>query len=239
MAGAGSRFANKGYKDPKPLIPVFGKPMISLVVENMKVDPCRFIFIVQQKHYDEYNLKEKLNTFAPGCEIVITNGITEGAACSVLLAKSLINNNEPLLIANSDQFLEWNAKAFLDEFAADDIDGGISTFVKNEPDTKWSYAKLDDNGNVIDVQEKVPISTLATTGIYYWKKGADFVKYAEQMIHKSIPIIEIVLEIPSQNCSSRCQCDGISNTICNTCRHTVVSFFTYPLLTILRHQSKQ
>jgi HAD superfamily hydrolase (TIGR01509 family) len=185
MAGAGSRFAQAGYTFPKPLIEVNGKPMIQVVVDNLNVD-AHFIFIVQKEHYEKYNLKSVLNLIAPGCDIVQVDGLTEGAACTTLLAKELINNDEPLLMANSDQFVEWNSNECLYAFTADSIDGGIVTFESTHP--KWSFAKLGNDGFVSEVAEKNPISNIATVGIYYWSHGSDYVKYAEQMISKNIRV---------------------------------------------------
>jgi len=183
MAGAGSRFAQAGYTFPKPLIEVNGKPMIQVVVDNLNID-AHYVFIVQEEHFHKYNLKQVLNLIKPGCDIVTINGITEGAAVTTLLAKEYINSNEPLLIANSDQIVEWNSNECLYAFDADEIDGGILTFKATHP--KWSYAKIGDNGFVSKVAEKNPISDNATVGIYYWKHGSDYVKYAEDMIQKDI-----------------------------------------------------
>jgi len=185
MAGAGSRFAQQGYTFPKPLIEVNGKPMIQVVVENLNIE-AHFIFIVQKEHYEKYNLKYLLNLIAPGCDIVQIEGITEGAACSTLLAKDYINNDAPLVMANSDQFIEWNSNESMYAFSADDIDGGIVTFKATHP--KWSYARVGDNGFVSEVAEKKVISDDATVGVYYWRHGSDYVKYAEQMIEKNIRV---------------------------------------------------
>jgi HAD superfamily hydrolase (TIGR01509 family) len=183
MAGAGSRFAQAGYTFPKPLIEVNGKPMIQVVVDNLNIE-AHYIFIVQEEHYEKYNLQYLLNLIAPGCDVVKVNGLTEGAACTTLLAKEFINNDDPLVIANSDQFVEWNSNECLYAFRADGIDGGIVTFEATHP--KWSYAKTGEDGFVAEVAEKKPISNQATVGIYYWNKGSDYVKYAEQMIEKDV-----------------------------------------------------
>jgi len=185
MAGAGSRFAQQGYTFPKPLIEVNGKPMIQVVVENLNIE-AHYIFIVQQEHYEKYNLKYLLNLIAPGCDIVQVNGVTEGAACSTLLAKEYINNDSPLVMANSDQYVEWNSNECMYAFTADEIDGGILTFEATHP--KWSYARVGADGFVSEVAEKKVISNEATVGVYYWKKGSDYVKYAEQMIEKNIRV---------------------------------------------------
>ena len=185
MAGAGSRFAQAGYTFPKPLIEVDGKPMIQVVVENLNVE-AHYIFLVQKDHYEKYNLKQLLNLIAPGCDIVQVDGLTEGAACTTLLAKEFIDNNEPLLMANSDQFVEWNSNECLYAFTADSIDGGIVTFESTHP--KWSFAKLGEDGFVSEVAEKKVISDNATVGVYFWKHGSDYVKYAEQMIAKDVRV---------------------------------------------------
>jgi dTDP-glucose pyrophosphorylase len=183
MAGAGTRFQEAGYTFPKPLIEVNGKPMIQTVVENLNVEG-RHIFVVRKEHYDKYNLKYLLNLIAPNCEIIQIDHVTEGAACTTLLAKEFINSEEPLLIANSDQYVEWNSNEFMYSMVGDNVDGGILTFEATHP--KWSFAKLGNDGFVCEVAEKRPISNMATVGIYYWAKGSDYVKYAEQMITKDI-----------------------------------------------------
>ena len=181
MAGAGSRFEKAGYTFPKPLIEVKGQPMIAKVVENLNLQG-RYIFLVQKTHYDKYDLKNLLNLIAPGCEIVQIEGLTEGAACTVLKARDLIDNDTPLIISNSDQFIKWNSFETISSF--NNADGGILTFKSVHP--KHSFAKVDGDGFVTEVAEKNPISSDATVGIYHWKKGSNFVKYADQMIEKNI-----------------------------------------------------
>lgn len=185
MAGAGSRFEKAGYTFPKPLIEVIGKPMIQVVVDNLNMD-AQFIFIVQKSHLEKYNLTQTLNLIAPNCKIVTVDGLTEGAACTTLLAKEYIDNDKQLIIANSDQFVEWCSDEFMYNMVTSGVDGGILTFNSTHP--KWSFAKVNENGFVTEVAEKNPISNMATVGIYYWKKGSDYVKYAEEMIQKNIRV---------------------------------------------------
>jgi HAD superfamily hydrolase (TIGR01509 family) len=185
MAGNGQRFKDKGYSFPKPLIDVNGKPMIQVVVENLNID-ANYIYIVQKEHREKYNLDTLLNLITPNCKIVETNGVTEGAACSALLAKDHINNDNPLFFANSDQFVEWNSSEFLYKMQESNIEGGIVTFKNIHP--KWSYAKINEFGLITEVAEKNPISDNATVGFYWWKYGSDFIKYAEQMISKNIRV---------------------------------------------------
>lgn len=186
MAGEGSRFQKAGYSFPKPMIDVLGKPMIQVVVDNLGFD-ANFIYVVRKEHYDQYNLKNFLNLITPNCKIVIVDKLTEGAACTTLLAEEYINNDDPLIIANSDQYIEWNPIDFYYKMIETKADAGIVTFKSTHP--KWSFAKLNEKGNVVEVAEKNPISDIATVGIYYYKKGSDYVKYAKQMIEKDMRIL--------------------------------------------------
>ena len=183
MAGEGSRFAKAGYTFPKPLIEVNGIPMIQKVVENLNVD-ANFIYLVRKEHNDKYNISSMLNQITPNCKIVEVDSLTEGAACTTLLAKQFINNDMELLIANSDQFIEWESGEFYHSINNPNIDGSIICFENTHP--KWSYVKTDEFGNVSEIKEKEVISNQATVGIYYYSKGSDYVKYAEQMISKNI-----------------------------------------------------
>ena len=185
MAGAGSRFEKAGYTFPKPLIDVRNKPMIQVVVENLNID-ANFIYVVQKSHREKYNLDTLLNLITPGCSVVEVDGMTEGAACTALLAKDYINNDNPLFFANSDQFVEWDSNEFMYKMNETGVDGGIVSFEATHP--KWSFAKIDEEGLVTEVAEKNPISNIATVGFYWWKQGSDFVKYAEQMIDEDVRV---------------------------------------------------
>lgn len=185
MAGRGSRFAEAGYQMPKPLIDICGHPMIEYVVNNIR-PRCghRFIFICQQEHLERYGLAKKLETIAPGCVIITIDHITEGAACTVLLAERYIDNDEPLMIANSDQYVDTDINAYLE--ALGEHDGLIMTMPADDP--KWSFIRYDDQGRVTLVREKEVISDQATVGIYNYAHGRDFVRYAHQMIDKNIRV---------------------------------------------------
>ena len=189
MAGAGSRFRRAGFKQIKPLIDVHGKPMIQRVIQNLNLK-ANHIFICQTSHIQEFNLSSVLPWLMSErqtLQIVGIEGLSAGAACTILAVEKSIDNDEPLLIANSDQFIEFSMTAFMYKMQSASVDGGILVF-DSEPDAKWSYAKIDNKGWVTEVQEKNPISRLATVGIYYWKKGSDFVKYAKQMMAKNIRV---------------------------------------------------
>jgi beta-phosphoglucomutase-like phosphatase (HAD superfamily)/dTDP-glucose pyrophosphorylase len=206
MAGNGSRFTKAGYTDPKPLIPVHDKPMISWVVDNLRVPGARFVFIIRADYPP--SCKEYLRSIAPDCSIIVVHKVTEGAACTVLLAKNQINNDTPILIANSDQFIEFDASEFVHSFLTSGVDGKISTFDGNGH-PKWSYAAVKD-GYVTEVREKDPFSDHATTGVYMWRRGSDFVRFAEQMISKNIRVNNEFYTVPVYN---EAIADGLKITI--------------------------
>jgi len=187
MAGEGSRFANAGFQFPKPLIDVNGKPMIQKVIENLNFE-AEYIFLVRKAHTSKYTglvdtLQQMTNNKA---KIVLVENLTEGAACTVLLAKEYINNDEDLLIANSDQIIEYEKINFEYLIKMTNVDGAVFTFNSVHP--KWSFVKIDDEGYVKHIAEKKPISNIATCGIYWYRKGREFVKYAERMIEKQIRV---------------------------------------------------
>lgn len=185
MAGRGSRFADAGYEMPKPLIDIYGHPMIEYVTKNITPN-CehRFIYICQKEHMEKYGLAEKLRAIAPGCVIIPINYITEGAACTVLLAEEYINTEDAMMIANSDQFVDTDINDYIS--VIDNHNGLIMTMPADHP--KWSYIRFDNQGFVTMVREKEVISNEATVGIYNYKHGSDFVRYAHQMIDKNIRV---------------------------------------------------
>jgi len=187
MAGEGSRFAKEGYTFPKPLIDVEGKPMIQRVVENLDFD-ATYIFLVRKEHLDKYaGLQSTLDRITNGkYKVVEVDGLTEGAACTALLAKDHINNDDDLLIANSDQIIEYSPENFqyIKNFST--VDALVFCFRAVHP--KWSFVKTNARGVITEVAEKNPISDIATCGIYWYRRGSDFVKAAEQMIEKNIRV---------------------------------------------------
>jgi len=186
MAGEGSRFANAGYTFPKPLIDVNGKPMIQAVVENIGTE-ATYVFLVRSEHLSKYEgLRSTLERITANNNAVVeVQELTQGAACTALLAERFIDNDEDLLIANSDQYVAFNHKNFETmRKHCNKADGLVFTFNATHP--KWSFVKVNDSGEVTRVEEKNPISDIATCGIYWYRKGSDFVKYAHRMIEKNI-----------------------------------------------------
>jgi dTDP-glucose pyrophosphorylase len=181
MAGRGSRFANAGYELPKPLIDVSGRPMIDVVIENLQpAREHRFVFVAQREHEQRFGLTATLAQWAPGCEVVLIDDITEGATCTVLETRHLIDSDDPLMIANSDQYIDFSIDDYLAAFDESGTDGFIMTMTATHP--KWSFIRFDDQGTPIGVAEKQPVSDVATVGIYNYARGRDFVRAAEAMI---------------------------------------------------------
>jgi len=203
MAGRGSRFAEAGYTVPKPLIPVHGVPMIKVVMDNLtpKMEH-RFIFIAQQSHIDQYDLIPTLKSYARNVEVIGIHGITEGQVCTALLAKKFFDNEEPLMNANSDQYIDGDINEYLDAMQSRDLDGMIMTMKSQDP--KWSYAQTgkegtDKEGIVVQTAEKQVISPDATVGIFNFKRGSDLVRSAEQMIREDIRVNGEFYTCPAYN----------------------------------------
>lgn len=200
IAGRGSRFAKEGYDLPKPLIPIHGYPMIQVVTENLKPE-CdhRFIYIVQQEHVDKYQIDEKLRTYTgeENTVIIPIDYMTEGQVCSVLVAKDYINNDDPLMSANADQWIDFDINKYLKDMENRGLDGLIMTMKSSDP--KWSFAKTNDNGYVTQTAEKVPISDDATVGIYNFIHGSDLVRAAKQMIAEDVRVNNEFYTCPCYN----------------------------------------
>jgi len=199
MAGRGSRFAQAGFTTPKPLIPVGGRPMIEWVIENIRPRrPHRFIFLCLAEHLKTYpEVPNELRRLAPGCEIIPVSTVTEGAACTVLLARRFIDGDDPLMIANSDQIVDLAIDDYLAAGDAPGVTGLIMTFWSDHP--KWSYCRLLDDGTVSEVVEKKVVSNEATVGIYNFRHGRDFVRAADAMITANLRVNNEFYVAPTYN----------------------------------------
>jgi len=188
MAGRGSRFAQAGFTTPKPLIPVGGRPMIQWVIDNIRPHrPHRFIFLCLGEHLQTYpEVPAEIRRLCPACEIVPVETVTEGAACTVLLARKFIENDSPMMIANSDQIVDLNIDEYLAVGDSTDVDGHIMTFWADHP--KWSYCRMRHDGTVSEVVEKQVVSNEATVGIYNFRRGIDFVQAADSMIARNLRV---------------------------------------------------
>jgi len=185
-AGQGKRFYEAGYQHPKPLIQVQGRPMLAHVLDDFGNLQAKNIILMQARHLEQYLAEDIISNYSPGAHFVGVDGLTEGAACTLLLAEPVLNPNAELIIANSDQKVTASVERFVYDMREQKAEGGIMTFHDTNP--KWSFASADDTGRVLEVAEKNPISDHATVGIYYWKRAGDFIRSAREMISKDIRV---------------------------------------------------
>lgn len=188
IAGRGTRFMQEGYENPKPFIQVDNVPMVQRVLDNIKVpEGAKLIIICLEELFDKWGkeLEEICNSSSGQFSIIKISEVTEGAACTILKAEALIDNDEELVIMNCDQLVlqpDFFSNS-LDFYRRFEADGGIWCFYNYYP--KWSYVSLDKQGRVTYVAEKQVISNFATVGIYYYKKGCAFVRNAKCMIEEN------------------------------------------------------
>jgi len=181
MAGRGSRFAERGVTIPKPLIPVYGRPMVAWALDSLRELTCsQIIFIVLQEHETAFGVTALLRDLVGRtARVVVIPTVTEGQLCTVLAAKAMIDTDEDILVASADTYV----RSMLHRDIArrrPDCRGMIS--VANLPGDRWSFARTDESGRVVEVAEKVRISDHASTGLYYFSSGREFVQVAEKMI---------------------------------------------------------
>jgi NDP-sugar pyrophosphorylase family protein len=177
MAGNGNRFAQQGYRDPKPFINVNGKPMIRQVVDHLGLQSYEHIFLCRTSHLENYSMSTIFYDIK--FQIVKIDTLTEGAAISVSMAKNYIDPDEDILIVNSDQLLHYNLND-INAVRNSDVDGCIWCF--KGTGTNWSYARLNEHNNVVEVAEKRQISEYATGGMYYWRSMRTFLESTRRMV---------------------------------------------------------
>lgn len=187
MAGESKIFKESSLAYSKNFVEINHKPLFQRVFEGVSgIAADCFIFIVNNEDAQKFHIGKSLKLLVPNCRIVVSEGTTAGAACSVLLAAEFIDNDDELIISNGDQILEMDLKGIIENFRAKNFDGGIVTFESVHP--RWSFVRLDENGLVVETSEKDPISKNATAGFYYFKHGEDFVAAAKAMIMKDASV---------------------------------------------------
>lgn len=183
MAGLGSRFIKEGFKVPKQIINIKDKHLIDISLDCLNYKDCNLIFVLRDEHVYNHHMDELLiKKFGDDISIVVLDQLTDGSVCSCLFAEKLINNDSPLVIHTLD--IEFRPVFDPHVMETLDADGLILTFKSNS--TNYSYAQLDRNGNVTKTAEKKAISPNACVGIYGFKKGSDFCKYAKEMIDRDL-----------------------------------------------------
>lgn len=204
IAGIGQRFKDQGYDIPKPLIKVANKTLLEHSISTLKLDG-NYIFVTLNYSNNEYNqdieriIKSNVNNYT----IIKIDQPTQGSAQTCLYAKDIINNDNPLIITNGDQYLNWESLKFLDYINNTNPDGCVSLYdhddIKLYENSKYAFVKLNDAGYAIEFAEKFAISKNAMNGIHYWKKGSHFIKYVDEMIKDNVRINNELYISPSYN----------------------------------------
>lgn len=171
--GEGTRFSTAGFKVPKPFIEVNGKMLIEHAVDPFLPHVKRVILLMREHTLNRWETDPQVKAFFDRCsaEVIGYRDYLEGAALTVLGALAQLSDQDPVLIANSDQGFA-NPPEFLLE--GETSDGTIYTFEHSGNDTRWSYARTapSDLYRVTEVAEKRVISTHATCGLYYFRRWA-------------------------------------------------------------------
>lgn len=196
LAGRGSRFAKVGYKDPKPLIDVSGKPMI-IQAANSLPNSTEHIFVTLEEHLESYPLENTLKNEYHDCKIVPIKEVTEGQAITCSLGLDGIDENKSLLIAATDNGMIYNQEKYKTLINDENVDAIIFTFrhhvsSKNNPQM-YGWVKVDDKENAIGVSVKVPISDNpfedhAIVGTFWFKKVEYFNKALKNLLDKNIRV---------------------------------------------------
>ena len=192
MAGEGSRFVNEGYDNPKPLIPVSGKPMILQAIRSLP-EADKWIFVCRAQHIDNFSIDKVLYGQIPNSEIIKIDYLTQGQASTCMLAENFIDQKEPLLIGPCDNGMTWDKEKY-ERLVSSEFDAIIWTFrnnatVKRNP-KMYGWVTVDNENNALGVSCKVPISDYtvndhAIVGTFYFKKGEYFFNAVKQMVKKN------------------------------------------------------
>ena len=203
MAGLDSGFAVEGFTLPKPFLPTCQERPESvlwrLVVDNVmpKQEPLRSATEVHLVVRADMEAAIRASA-PPGVHVHTVPTLSEGQACTVLTLRDIINCDTPLFICNADQFLGWDADAIYRAAFHPSYDGACVAFYHPSPtDLRWSYASLAEDGTLAHIAEKRYVGPWATTGHYAWKRGRDFVEYAEALIAEDSRVANSFYVAPS------------------------------------------
>ena len=195
MAGKGQRFAEAGYKQSKPLIPVSGKPMIIRAVESMPKSD-KWIFVVRQDHLAEQEVISTLKSVSKDVTVLVDKNPT-GQLNSCLVAKEYYDNDEPMFVGACDFGMVFDREKFNRLITANQADMVVFSFTGQPNLTRnpqaWGWLKQDGQMNISGVSVKVPISDnpfndYAITGSFAFKSGKYFLQLAEELIKRDIKV---------------------------------------------------
>ncbi len=178
MASKSIFFKEEEYYYPKVLFDIKGKTMIQHSIENLSSikKQKNFIFVIREEDVTKFHLDSILKLLVPESKTIVVRKETKGIVCSALMAIDIINKDKELVISNVDQIIDYDISEILDDFRSRDLDAGVITFEEIHP--RWSFVRHDENGNIIEVSEKRPISKDAIAGFFYFKNGQTFIDAA-------------------------------------------------------------
>lgn len=194
MSGTGDRFLRAGYREPKPLIEVDGKPIIEHVV-SLFPGEHDFIFICNARHLGETSMRSVLQRIAPGCRIVEMESRKLGPVYAVLQAKEFIKDSEPSIVNYCDFSAKWDYGHFKRTMERLGCDGCITAYRGFHPhtlgSTYYAYMRTDEKNRMLQIREKESFTSdrmgeYASAGTYYFSKGAYVKKYFQQLMDKKI-----------------------------------------------------
>jgi NDP-sugar pyrophosphorylase family protein len=178
MAGLGSRFSKAGYETPKPLLPIRGHRMFEIVIANLTTSDVNQVSLIAPAHFE---LAPEVAHFSQVTGIPIRlfeiDFLTDGPVSSAMIAAKELDFDLPIIIANSDQYLDFNVNQWINTAIDSNVDGSILCMRDSHP--KWSYVEVNERGEIARVVEKQVVSSLATCGVYFFSSTAEFIRAAE------------------------------------------------------------
>lgn len=178
MAGAGTRLAGHESGQPKPLIKVGGRPLWQWATGCLPLDRAeRLVFICLKEHVEVFDLKrliEKEMSAFP-VSVRVLDSVTDGQLRTVFLARDILELTCATLIFNADTWFRHSESVFLDSCRSQNGTLGVA----DREGDRWSFARLDEDGRVVEVAEKRRISSLASTGLYHFSDTRVFLTDAD------------------------------------------------------------
>ena len=187
MAGEGKRFLDRGITTPKPLIKILDKPFISYVINSINIQNAKYHFLIRKSHYENYDFEKIFKANKLNYDVTVVDKTTEGAVSTTLLCRDKVDHNNPLIVKDCDQILNWDPESFFKFSKRKKADGIIVTLPTINPG--FSFVKLeDDQSTVIETKEKQVISSFGNTGLYFFLNTGEYFKYSDVMIKKNIRV---------------------------------------------------
>ena len=172
---------------PVFLAEIDGKLVIEWIAEGLeRLDSSSVIFMFRRDDVRRLHMDSIAHQIARNAQVVAVGRNTAGAPCTALLAIDLLDPDEELLVANVSDLVDTDLVAVVEDFRNRGADAGTVVFESLHP--RYSYMRLDDDGRVIEAAEKNPISRHASAGVYWFRRGGDFISAAQSMIEKDAAV---------------------------------------------------